>query len=99
MKTQPILLATALALACGPAAASSHEHGMDADDMRCEMKGHGKMDAAGRKEMMDRMFAKADANGDGAISRAEFDKHHEMMWAKTDEERKPKAHDHVEQHK
>ena len=31
------------------------------------------MDAAGRKEMMDKMFAKVDADHDGAISRAEFD--------------------------
>ena len=99
MKTQPILIAAALALACGTAAASSHGHGMDADGMRCEMKGHEKMSAAERKEMMDKMFAKVDANHDGAISRAEFDKHHEAMWAKMDEAAKPKAHDHVEQHK
>lgn len=99
MKTQSILLAAALALAAGTAAANSHGHGMGADGMRCEMKGHEKMNAAERKEMMDKMFAKADANNDGAISRAEFDKHHEAMWAKMDEAGKPKAHDHVEQHK
>jgi hypothetical protein len=94
-----MLLATALVLACGTAAASSHEHGMDVDDMRCEMKGQDKMDPGERKEMMDKVFAKVDADHDGAISRAEFDKHHEQMWAREDEKRKPKAHDHVEQHK
>ena len=99
MKTQPMLLAAGLLLACGTATANTHEHGMDADDMRCEMKGDDKMDAAARKEMMGKMFAKVDADQDGAISRAEFDKHHEEMWAKQDEKRKPKPHDHVEQHK
>ena len=99
MKTQPILLAIALVLACGTATAGSHEHGMAGDEMRCEMKGHEKMDAAGRKEMMDKMFTKVDADHDGAISRAEFDKHHDDMWARMDEKNKPKAHDHVEQHK
>ena len=98
MKTHPILLAAAL-LACGTATAGSHEHATAAGDMRCEMKGHEKLDAAGRREMMDKMFAKVDADHDGAVSRAEFDKHHEEMWARMDEEKKPKAHDHVEQHK
>ena len=99
MKTQSMLLATALVLACGTVAASTHEKGMDADDMRCGMMGHAKMEPGERKQMLDKMFAKADADHDGAISRAEFDKHHEMMWARQDEERKPEAHDHVEQHK
>lgn len=104
MKMQPILLAAALAMACGTAAANSHGHGMAAGDMGCGMMGHGKMDhgkmdAAQRKAMAGTMFARLDANRDGAISRAEFDKHHEAMWAKMDAAAKPKAHDHIEQHK
>jgi len=99
MKRQPILLAAALVLACGTATANTHEHGMAAGDMGCGMKAHGKMDPAQRKAMAGTMFATLDADRDGAISRAEFDQHHEAMWAKMDEAAKPKAHDHVEQHK
>ena len=99
MRTQSVLLASALLLAGGGAAAASHDKGMSGDDgMRCEMKGHEKLDAAERKQMAGKMFDKLDADHDGSISRAEFDKHHESMWAKHNEEPKSEAHEHAEQH-
>jgi hypothetical protein len=99
MKLHPLLAMTALLLGGTTVAAASHGHGMEADDMRCEMMGHAKMEAGERKEMMDKMFAKLDIDRDGAISRAEFDKYHEQMAARTEEKGKPEAHEHEAERK
>jgi len=99
MKLHPILPMAALLLGTTTVAAASHGHGMESDDMRCEMMGHAKMEAGERKQMMDSMFARLDIDRDGSISRAEFDKYHEQKWARMEEKGKPEAHEHDEEHK
>ena len=94
-----LMLALALCAVSGSAlAGDEHVHGDEAKGMSCGMMDMHDMSAEARKSKMDEMFAKLDANKDGAISRTEFDRHHEHMMAATDKER-PKAHDHVDQHK
>jgi hypothetical protein len=46
-----------------------------------------------RARAMDEMFAKLDADADGSISRAEFDRHHEEM-ARRHDEKHADAHGH-----
>jgi hypothetical protein len=94
MKLQSTLPIAALLLGWTTIAAAAHGHGMESDDMRCEMMGHAKMAAGERKEMMDKMFAKLDIDRNGAISRAEFDKYHEQMQPRMEDKGKPEAHDH-----
>ena len=78
-------------------AGDAHVHGDEAKGMSCGMMDMGKMSAEARKAKMDEIFAKLDADKDGNISRAEFDRHHEDMMTMMETQR-PKAHDHVEEH-
>jgi hypothetical protein len=73
MKTSTLPLAVLLA-AASPAFAA--DHGMGKHD--CPMHDSTLSDAD-RARHMDEMFAKLDADGNGAIDRAEFDKYHERM--------------------
>ena len=94
LKTTVLILAL---VGSGSALADGHEHGKDAKGMSCGMMDMDGMSAEDRKAKMDQMFGKLDADKDGSISRAEFDRHHADMMAEAEKRRK--AHDHVEQHK
>jgi len=94
-----LVLALALFATSGSAmAGDEHVHGDGANGMSCGMMDMDGMSAEARKARMDEMFAKLDADKDGSISRVEFDRHHEHMMTMM-EKKRPKAHDHVEQHK
>ena len=100
MNSRKSILVVALTLfaASGSAfAGDGHEHGDEAKGMNCAMMDMDGMNAEAHKAKMDGMFAKVDADKNGSISRAEFDRHHEDMMASMEKRRK--AHDHVEQHK
>ena len=67
----------ALLLLAAPTFAVAGEHG-EGMMMDCPMHEHAMSDAD-RARHMDEMFAMLDADGNGVIDRAEFDKHHEHM--------------------
>jgi hypothetical protein len=75
MKTLTLPLALLLA-AAPPAFAADHDMGMGMGD--CPMHDSAMTDAE-RAERMNAMFARIDADGNGTIDRAEFDKYHEHM--------------------
>jgi hypothetical protein len=76
MKSFTLPLAMLLAVASAPVSASeAHEH---ADKHACPMHDT-TLTAEERTKAMDAMFVKLDADADGSISRAEFDRHHEDM--------------------
>ncbi|GEM_PF-5071273 len=69
MKKQLIMAAVALTLAA-PAFAGHHEDGDMKHDMKHDKKAH--------------MMMKADADGDGVVTKAEWTAHHDAMWVKLD---------------
>lgn len=90
MKLSRLTLAFALAASCGLATAqtapapapAAHVHPTGATPAAAPMPGRGMMGMGSpeqHKMKMDQMFAAADANKDGSISRAEFDAHHAAM--------------------
>ena len=98
LKTTLVLALTLLTASGNATAGDEHVHGDEARGMSCGMMDMDAMSAEARKAKMDEMFAKLDADKDGSISRAEFDRHHEDMMTMMQMQHQ-KAHDHVEQHK
>lgn len=89
MKLIPITLAVSLAMASTLAVASHHgtpaAHGakpMAGMGMDHGMMGMDKMSPEEHQKKMDAMFAHMDANGDGSVTKPEFDAHHKAMMAK-----------------
>jgi hypothetical protein len=82
MKSFRLPLACLLLLACAPAfAGEQHEQHAQKAKHACPMHDATLTDAE-RAKAMDAMFAKLDADADGSVSRAEFDRHHEEMRSK-----------------
>jgi len=88
----------ALLLLAAPTFAVAGEHG-EGMRMDCPMHDHAMSDAD-RAKHMDEMFAMLDADGNGVIDRAEFDKHHEAMRRGHDEQAAPapSADEHASHH-
>jgi Spy/CpxP family protein refolding chaperone len=107
MKAISAVLAVAFALSSNVAVAGDEkmEHGdMDHDKMMEACMMHGAdMTPEERKKMMDKVFAEIDIDKNGSVSRSEFDKHHETMRSKHEEneerEDKKEGHDHATEHK
>ena len=89
MKHAPVAFALLFALAVPSAFAA--ETAATGESMKCPMHDTSLTDAE-RAQAMDKMFAKLDADGDGSISRAEFDRHHEDMRRKHAEDAKAGEH-------
>lgn len=89
MKIQHSLLALTLALASGAAIAGHHEAGKGEGHDCAPHKQHA-MTAEQHKAKMEVHFAELDADKDGAISRAEFDRAHAMRAGKQEAH----AHEH-----
>ena len=102
MKIMSPVIALALSLSCTAALAAGDkmEHGKMMEN--CKMHG-ADMAPADHQRMMDKMFSSIDVNGDGSLSKEEFDKHHEAMRAKHQEQKQEakeqEGHDHQATHK
>ena len=102
MKTLTLPLALLLVVA-SPAYAADHDMGMH----DCPMHDSAMSDAD-RAKRMDEMFARLDADGNGAIDRAEFGKHvedmrgghdeHETAAPAADEQAAPATDEHAAHH-
>ena len=89
MRIQHSLLALALALASGAAIAGHHESAKG-EGHDCGPRMQHAMSAEQHKAKMEVHFAELDADKDGAISRAEFDRAH--PWK--DPKQEAHAHEH-----